>query len=392
MFGKSLVQITAVAWLAVVLSCGNGTPLRRIRISGNIELTEVNLAFKIPGQLIELTVDEGDRVEEGDLIARLDSEQLERQRDAAIAGLKSARSRQREVEALIAFQTASVEAQIQERRAILWQAETRLEKVESGSRVQEIEEAEAAVSRAKADHDRASSDWKRAELLFRNEDISANQHDQFRAALGASAATLRQAEERFALIEEGPRREDLEIARHAVAQARAGLEVAESRRLEIRRNVRSLDTIQAEIEAAEAEIGLLESRLGDMLIVSPISGVVLSKVVEESEVIAAGTPVVTVGDLDHPWMRGYVMETHLGMIKLGDRVEVTSDSFPGKTYSGIVSFISSEAEFTPKQIQTTEERVKMVYRFKVNLDNPEQELKLNMPVDGVILLQTEETR
>lgn len=92
------------------------------------------------------------------------------------------------------------------------------------------------------------------------------------------------------------------------------------------------------------------------------------------------------GDLDNPWLRGYIREQDLGRVKLNMKVKVTTDSYPGKIYWGRISFISSEAEFTPKQIQTPEERVKLVYRIKIEIDNPQQELKLNMPADAEILI------
>jgi HlyD family secretion protein len=113
---------------------------------------------------------------------------------------------------------------------------------------------------------------------------------------------------------------------------------------------------------------------------------VLTKSAEPGEVLAAGATVVTIGDLDHPWVRGYVRESDLGKVKLGQKVKVTTDSFPGKTYTGRITFVASEAEFTPKQIQTTEERVKLVYRIKIQVENPNHELKSNMPVDAEIEL------
>jgi HlyD family secretion protein len=114
--------------------------------------------------------------------------------------------------------------------------------------------------------------------------------------------------------------------------------------------------------------------------------VVLVKSAEVGEVLAPGTSILSIGDLDRPWLRGYINETDLGRVKLGQKVKVTTDSFPGKTYWGTVSFISSEAEFTPKQIQTAEERVKLVYRIKVDIANPQHELKVNMPADAEIQL------
>jgi HlyD family secretion protein len=134
-------------------------------------------------------------------------------------------------------------------------------------------------------------------------------------------------------------------------------------------------------------VGFIDAQLDEMVAVSPIDGVVLVKAAEVGEVLAAGTPVVEIGDLDHPWLRGYIGEADLGRVKLDAQVNVTTDSFPGKVYPGRVSFISSEAEFTPKQIQTSSERVKLVYRIKIEVSNPGHELKLNMPSDAEILLQ-----
>jgi HlyD family secretion protein len=121
--------------------------------------------------------------------------------------------------------------------------------------------------------------------------------------------------------------------------------------------------------------------------VSPVDGVVLVKSADVGEVLAPGTTVVTVGDIEHPWLRGYINETDLGRVKLGSVVHVKTDSYPAKTYTGHVTFIASEAEFTPKQIQTQQERVKLVYRVKIELDNSSRELKSNMPADGEIVLQ-----
>jgi HlyD family secretion protein len=116
-----------------------------------------------------------------------------------------------------------------------------------------------------------------------------------------------------------------------------------------------------------------------------MTGMVLAESAEPDEVLAAGTPFATLGDVDHPWVRAYIAETDLGRVCVGDPVEVKSDTFPDKRYEGRVSFIASEAEFTPKQIQTREERTRLVYRVKVDLPNPNHELKLNMPVEGRII-------
>ena len=140
------------------------------------------------------------------------------------------------------------------------------------------------------------------------------------------------------------------------------------------------------MSGAKAQLSIAESQLGDLTVATPVDGVVMTKSADPGEVLAAGTTVVSIGDLDHPWLRAYINEPDLGKVKLGQKVKLHSDSYPGKVYWGRISFISPQAEFTPKQIQTKEERVKLVYRIKIVADNPGHELKENMPVDGEIEL------
>jgi len=171
-----------------------------------------------------------------------------------------------------------------------------------------------------------------------------------------------------------------------VERTRAAVKMAEANALEMKRREQDLATRRAEIARARASLALIDSQLADTIAISPVDGVVLVKAADVGEVLAPGTTVVTVGDIDHPWLRGYVNETDLGKVKLGAMAKVTTDSYPGKVYPGRVTFISSEAEFTPKQIQTEQERVKLVYRIKIEMDNPRRELKSNMPADAEIVL------
>jgi HlyD family secretion protein len=134
-------------------------------------------------------------------------------------------------------------------------------------------------------------------------------------------------------------------------------------------------------------VALIDSQLGDTVAASPIDGVVLVKSANVGEILAPGTTVMTIGDIDHPWLRGYINERDLGRVKLGTKAKISTDSYPGKVYWGRVSFIASEAEFTPKQIQTSEERLKLVYRIKIDVDNPQRELKSNMPADAELVLE-----
>jgi HlyD family secretion protein len=145
-----------------------------------------------------------------------------------------------------------------------------------------------------------------------------------------------------------------------------------------------IDQGRARVAQAQAALQLVKTQLSYATVVSPLTGVVLSKNIEPGEYVAPGTAVVTVGDLVNVWLRAYIEETDLGRVKVGQRASVTTDTYPGKRYEGRVSFIASEAEFTPKNVQTQKERVKLVYRIKIDITNPKMELKPGMPADAVI--------
>jgi HlyD family secretion protein len=383
-------------WLLIVVGLGiaalftfrgfNRQPGDRIILSGNIELTQVNIAFKVAGKLIARTVDEGESVKKGMLIARLDRDQLLRQRERENAALESARSQFAQAETAVSWQRETLRADIEQRRADLSAYEAQYAQLRNGSRPQEIQDAKASIEAAQAEYDRSKKDWERAQTLHKDDDISTSQYDQYRKNFENAGAALKSAKERAALVFIGPRQEQIDAAAAQVKRAQASVKVAEVNELEVKRREQEVTTRRAEIERERAQIAMLDSQLDDTIATSPIDGVALVKSADVGEVLAPGTTVVTVGDMDHPWLRGYINERDLGRVKQGAKAKITTDSFPGKVYWGRVSFISSEAEFTPKQIQTQEERVKLVYRIKIEVANPQHELKLNMPADAEILV------
>lgn len=364
-----------------------GGPEDRILVFGNVEVTEADLAFKVSGRLVELLVREGDVVRQGAVLARLDREQLEQQRESAQAAVRVAESQIAQLQTAIAYLRETLQAQIAERQAALQQAEAQLQELLSGTRVQEIEQARAALRHAEAEYERARRDWERAQALYQKDEISTAQYDQARTRYESASAQREQAHQRLALLLEGPRREQVDAARAQVERARAALRHAEAQRLELRRREQELQMRQAERERARAELAIIESQLRETILISPFDGIVLVKAAEVGEVLPAGATVLTLGDLRRPWVRAYLSERDLGRVKLGARVRVTTDSFPGKVYWGRVAFIASEAEFTPRQIHTPEERVRLVYRIKIEVENPHLELKVNMPVTAEILLK-----
>lgn len=358
-----------------------------LRLSGNIEFTTVDLSFKYPGRLVELDVDEGDSVKKSLVLARLDRQENEHQLGRERASVASAQSNLVQLRTAIDYQSAAIESDVALKRAQLQQAEARLTELLNGSRTEEIGQARAEREEAKAQDVQAAADWERAQRLFKDDDISAQQSDQFRKNRDAAAAALRRAEENLKLVQIGPRQEDIDQQKAAVTGARAALKLSEAQRIDMQRHIEEIGYRKAEIERAQMSRNVQDVELSDRILYAPFDGLVLTKSAESGEVLAAGAAVVTVGDIDHPWVRAYVAEQDLGRIHNGMAAGVATDSFPGKTYKGRISFIASDAEFTPKTIQTQEERTKLVYRIKVECENPNRELKNNMPADVTIRIE-----
>jgi HlyD family secretion protein len=326
-------------------------------------------------------------VTKGQVVARLDRDQLLAQKERETAALSSAVSQLAQAETSLQWQRENLAADLEQRKADMGSYQARLQELKNGARPQEIQEAKAAVESAQSENDRAKRDWDRSQVLYKNDDISTAQYDQYRNRWESSEAALKQARERQALVLAGPRVEQIEAASAQVERARASLKMAEANVLEIKRREQEIAFRRSEIARAKANLALIDTQLADTIAMSPVDGVVLVKAADVGEVLAAGTTVVNVGDIDHPWLRAYINETDLGRVKVGTKAKITTDSYPGKVYEGKVSFIASEAEFTPKQIQTKEERVKLVYRIKIDLKNPNRELKSNMPADAEIALE-----
>jgi HlyD family secretion protein len=380
-----LLLVVAVAGGAYAIYRNyNSAPSDKIRVSGNIELEEVNIAFKTSGKLIERTVDEGDNVTKGEVIARLDKDQLLRQRDREVATLAEDEAQLAQSRTSLEMQTESTSADLDSRKADLTSYQSKLDELKAGSRPQELAEAAASTAAAEAEYQRAKSDWDRSQQLHKDDDISTSQYEQSKKAFDSAQANLDQARQHEALLKEGSRKEDLDQAQAQVIHAKANVRGGEANVLNVKRSQEDIAAKEAEIDREKAQIALIDSQLADTTAISPINGVVLVKSTDVGEVIAPGTSVVTVGDLDHPWLRAYIKEPDLSRVKIGAHVTVRTDAAAGKTFNGRVAFISSEAEFTPKQIQTTEERVKLVYRIKIDIDNPQHELKANMPADADI--------
>jgi HlyD family secretion protein len=355
-----------------------------IKASGHIEVTEVDMSFRIPGHVAKLYVDEGMKPKKGEVLAELDQEILKARRDQAEAQVKELEAREASLALTIKIQEEVLDAEINRAKAGVKAADARYQSLKTGSREQEIAEAAAARDQAKFESENRERDYRRMKELFSNRIISASQYDSARTSAEAARAAYDAARVRYKLVKAGPRDELVREGKANLAGSSASLIAAEAGRKEVEKLKLDLQALQAQRDQAKALLSIAEEDLKKSRLYSPFDGFVTVKDVEEGEYVQAGTPVITVADLDEVWVKTYVPETQLGKVYLGQKAEVISDSFPNKAYPGTVTFISPEAEFTPKNVQTQEERVKLVYRLKVTLKNPKQELKAGMPVDVIL--------
>lgn len=358
-----------------------------IRFSGNIEVTEAQMSFKIPGRLEERLVEEGDLVNIGQSLARLEETDQTIEVARAEANLAYANAVLAELEA------GSRKEEIDRADAKLMQARHSLTELQQGSRTEEIESASAerdsamaALQSAIVKLQQAKIDYERYKKLYQDDSVSQNAFESFQTLYEVADNQVKElrarteaASQRFKLFKAGPRIEQINRAEAVLKQAEA-----EYALIKAGPRKESIDQAKAKVRVAAATVKQTQQQLTYTELLAPMDAVVLSSSAEAGEFLNPASPVLTLGRIDKPWLRAYIHEKDLGRIQINQAVKVTTDSFPDKIYTGRVSYISSQAEFTPKTVQTFEERVKLMFRIKVILSNPENELKPGMPADGKI--------
>jgi HlyD family secretion protein len=320
-------------------ACAQEPPSNEVRASGHVEATDVRLAPEVGGRILTLAVKEGDRVEPNALILRLDATDFE----LAAARAKAERS----------------------------QADAQLALLEAGSRREDISQAQAQTQAARDEVAAA-----RAELTSAEADL-----ERFEALLKANAGSRKQRDDA------GTRRD---VAREHVQAAESRVRAAEqsTARLVSGARPQEIAAARARVAAAAAQLATIEKSIGDTTLRSPIAGVVTEKLVEVGEMISPRTPAIIITDLAQAWADVFVPEPTVPRIRLGQQATVVTDA-GGPGMPGTVTYISPKAEFTPRNVQTAEERSKLVYRVRVTVDNKEGVLKQGMPVDAVIPLQAQ---
>lgn len=291
---------------------------RELWATGTLEATKVEVSAKVTGRILTLAVKAGSLVKADDLIALLDASEQE----------ATAR----------AFQAQA------------YQSQARLKDLLAGAREQEIKEAKANLEAAQAEHERASKDWRRAQELFKDGALSTQETDSAKNAYVSAKSREKAAQERLSLLLAGARPQEIEAARAEVQQARATLTNA-------------------------------ENNLANYTIYAPLSGRVLTKNLEAGEMALPGLSIITLADIQNPWVRVYIPEEDMGKIKYNGQALVYVDAFPRREFQGTITEIAEQAEFTPKNIQTKKERVNLVFGVKVSIENKDESLKPGMPAE-----------
>lgn len=318
---KKLMMIILPAFLFLFAGCGNGNDNNKIEASGNIEATDVVVSAKVGGQIEKLNFIEGQRVNKNDTLLIIDSE--------------------------------SSKLQLQQAEAAESLAEAQLQLLKNGARKEDILQAEANLKQAEISLAQAKRDKERMDKLYAAKTISQKQYEDATDRYNLMEQQYKAAKENYTKLKNFARPEEI---KQAVAR----------------------------VEQAKANANLIRKNIRDSYILSPINGFVVKKYFEEGETVSPLASLLKISDLSKVKLIIYVSEEELGNVKLGQKADVTTDSYNNKNYDGKVIYISPEAEFTPKNIQTKDERTKLVFAVKIEINNPDFELKPGIPADAVI--------
>jgi HlyD family secretion protein len=334
-FGSAVGVLMLLAMATA--SCRQEAPTNRVRVSGHVEADDVQLAAEVGGRVLELSVAEGDRVTAGQVIARLDT----RDAELAIARMRAERA----------------------------QADAQLRLLLAGSRQEDIRQAEAQVTAAQADIAGAESELRNAEADL----------ERYESLLRANAGSRKARDDAQA-------RRDVARDRVTALRQRARATAETSARVKAGARREEVDAARARVAAVDAQIATYDKAIADAAVKAPSAGMITSKLVNVGEIVAPRAPLAVMTDLDHAWGEVFVDEPLVPRLVLGQPATLYTDA-GGQGLPGTVTFISPKAEFTPRNVQTAEERSRLVYRIKVTVDNTSGVLKPGMPVEAELALR-----
>ena len=362
-----------------------GQQLRRgteLYYSGTIEAVQSNLAFQVGGRVQSVTIDEGQAAVAGEVLAVLDHRELGALRDQAAANLVRAEQGLRQLETVLAVNRHVLPAEVERAGAAVEALRAQVQAAESGLRSQDVERARLAAESTRVALDNARRDKQRYDELFSRGVVAERVRDTYALQFETALREHQRALEAYAQAREGSRREDIDAARARLAEGEAALRLARSNLQKIEASESDVEAARAQAAAAAAALRVAEVQLEHAVLKAPYAGIILSRGVEPGEVVAPNQEVLSIADLSTVDLKVFVEETEIGRVRPGQAVEVRIDTFPDKRYAGRVAYVSPQAEFTPKIIQTQKERVKLVFLVKIHVPNPDHELKPGMPADA----------
>ncbi len=320
---NALKVISSLSLLLILISCGNNYDGETIEAQGTIEATNVLVSSKVNGEILSVLKDEGEFITVGDTVMIIDKE--------------------------------IYELRLAEASAMMDGAEAQYLLLKTGAREEDINQSKELLRQAEINFELAKKDFERMKNLYESKAITQKQFDDAKARYDVSQTQLRSAKENLSKISNYARPEELKQA-------------------------------EANLNRAIANVNLIKKSIRECYVTSPIGGFVVKTFIEKGETATAMSSLFYVSDLSKIEMTIYISETELARVKLNQQVDITTDTYPDKNYEGRVSYISPEAEFTPKNIQTKEERTKLVFAVKIKIGNNDFELKDGMPADAVIYL------
>lgn len=321
---KVLIKFLIIISFVYAAGCGNDDNANIIEASGNIETTNVTVSSQVTGKILYLLKKEGENVNAGDTIMIIDHEGLD--------------------------------YQLQQAQAAADGANAQLNLLRAGARSEDKNQGEESVRQAQINYDLAKRDIERMQALFESGTINKKQYEDAVSKFNLTDAQLNSARENLKKLNDYARPQDIQQA-------------------------------EANYNRQMGAVHLLEKQIRDSYVQSPISGTIVKKFFEAGETVTMLSSLFQVSDLNKVNLIIYISEEELGKVKLGQNASVSTDTYPDKSYTGKVVFISPEAEFTPKNIQTKDERTKLVFAVKIEIPNKDSELKPGMPADAAIKLR-----
>lgn len=316
-----IINLCITGVCSIVLVGCNSKHDGSIESSGILETVEVNVASKVSGQLLQLNVREGDVVAKGDTIALIDNE----------------------TQQIVLMQMqAGVDLADAQYRLLI-----------NGARSEDLNAAEETVRQSESSYQIAKSDFERIKELYSSHSVSKKQYEDSESRVIITKAQYNSAKQHLQKLHRFARPEDLSAAK-------------------------------ARVDQAKAQLKMTKKQIIDSYIIAPVSGTITYKPVEEGELIGTGSIVVRISRLEKVELMIYVNETELGKVKLGSQADVVIDTYPDKNYSATVIYISPIAEFTPRNVQTKDERTKLVFGVKLEVENTTGDLKSGMPADAYL--------